>query len=525
MSFTKAIRFRTLTGDLKPEERTEFIKNVSASDESLILRALFHHFIQNSPKIEQEVDRINAKLSDIIETRERASSQTTAFPHTMADVSNAIIGSIASYLVQRDYFRFSWTCRSLYLACNTPNVLREICVGRQYSSFDLRLFSCAETITLSLHHQWKYNSFEKVMESIKEIPRLNTLTLITDWRRSRVDQLVIETLKLYSSNEILVNKIKVLYIKGYLEFPRYDNTYPSRFIKSLMNFKNVRFLDFTLPHHSHQRKYRTSELRAMANAFSNLKGLRINEDSSGITKHLLRATANSLEFLSIIDPNYAEWMESREIHNLLKSIEFAKLREFEWDSAFAHPPLTAILKTAKNLRKLRFATDVDDNPAQVKAKDVRNVFTQCPLLQYLELNLITNISGDDAADDKVSDILDAIDGGLFDTRDHMRDSLKIQIKGWMLGSEADECVRRLDQITNSLVLSDVGDFMIMMDFERGGDTEDDRWDHLPFADWDIFKRLPSGVRFFMTKNKNNKDMMMITNDDCRICGYSESWMM
>ena len=156
--------------------------------------------------------------------------------------------------------------------------------------------------------------------------------------------------------------------------------------------------------------------------------------------------------------------------------------------------------------------------------DIRNLVTQCLSLQYLELELVANISENDDEAYKVCNILDAMNGGLFDTRNCKRDSLKIQIKGWMLGSEVDECVRRLDQIVNLLARSDVQDFMIMIDIEKGGNTEDDKYDNLTFVDLEMFSGV-SGAHVFMEKNNDDKGMLIITNEDCHICGYSESWMM
>ena len=514
MLLTKAIRFRSLTEDLTPKERTEFINNVSSSNEPLIIKALFHHFIQESPGIQKEVDSMNAQLSGIIETRERTSSQKTAFLFTLADVSNAIIGNIASYLTQNDYFRFSRTSRPLYLACNTPNMLREIRVRNVHACTDLSLFLGAKKIILSVDQSWGSNVFEKVMESIKDISELNTLTLL---KSDPIDQIAINTLELYSSNNILVNKIEVLTMSGYSQYQWDSTTFPKRLMKSLMKFKNVRFLDFSFPH---EHQYGDAQLKAMAKAFSNLKGLRMNMDFSGITKYLLRTTGEYLEFLSIIEPNCEEWEDNDEMKDVLKVVDFGNLKEFEWVSAITDAPLGAILKTAKNLRKFRFATEMDEVNAQVKAQDIRNLLTKCPSLQYLGLDLIASTPDDENEDYKVCDILDAIDGGLFDTRNRKRDSLKIQIKGWVMGSEADECIRRLDQIISSLALSDVQDFMIMIDFEEGVFTEEGRWEHSRFVDPEMFRRRIAGVRVFKRKN-----MMMITNDDCRICGYSESWIM
>ena len=75
------------------------------------------------------------------------------------------------------------------------------------------------------------------------------------------------------------------------------------------------------------------------------------------------------------------------MNNVLKVIDLKNLKQFEWTSSIVDPLLNVIWKTARNLRKLRFGTDPDDINAQVKAVDIRNLFTHCPLLRYLELEI------------------------------------------------------------------------------------------------------------------------------------------
>ena len=207
-----------------------------------------------------------------------------------------------------------------------------------------------------------------------------------------------------------------------------------RFISSITAFKHIQYLSmyhfWVEPHLADD-----SKITRLIEMCSDLKGLHCldHEDHHGsdIEISLLRAVGHRLHYLRI------NISVSDEIA-ALKNINFANLRELQNGNGTV-PSLQAILKTAINLEKVSF-----DNKPELIVETLAN----CKRLKYLELQDIDNMEI----------TLDALERGLFQTKDLHRDALKIWINtppsytsrnAIRPISKPQECVMKLDRIVNS----------------------------------------------------------------------------
>eukprot|EP01083_Nonionella_stella_P167231 561478_1 len=140
MSLTKVIEFRHLITQLTHGERVAFLSELVESRLDIVLSGLFHHFAQSNQI--NEVNHFNKSLSDIIQSRKVKPETVSTRNIKLHQFPTAIIGYTASFLNQLDYINFSMSNRSIYLGCNSPNLLHALDLTKisDYSSIDLASF-------------------------------------------------------------------------------------------------------------------------------------------------------------------------------------------------------------------------------------------------------------------------------------------------------------------------------------------------------------------------------------------------
>ena len=124
-------------------------------------------------------------------------------------------------------------------------------------------------------------------------------------------------------------------------------------------------------------------------------------------------------------------------------------------------------------------------------------------------------------------VLDALERGLFQTRKLQRDILKIRISTsppYMSHrppiSKPQECVIKLDRIVNLLSVKKVDEWMIILELKKL--CCDDPIHPKEFIDslgW------TADIAEIHVVQKGYSDIVLITNPECIICGWSESWLM
>merc|ERR1712228_191758 len=90
-------------------------------------------------------------------------------------IPRQLIGATASFLQQKDYIHLSKTNRSVFLGCNTPNLMQELNLLKiaDYSSIDLALYSSVKTLKL------KFSKFNEMKFPENESSVMNQLESIT----------------------------------------------------------------------------------------------------------------------------------------------------------------------------------------------------------------------------------------------------------------------------------------------------------------------------------------------------------
>eukprot|EP01083_Nonionella_stella_P310201 1101265_1 len=121
---TQAIRFRHLITQLTSGECTQFLSTLAHSHSNVILSAILQYVLRSNQI--DEVPHFNELVSNIIRSREEKPKQLAPKDMKLHEFPRPVIGYIASFLYHWDYIDFSVTNRSIYLGCNSPNVLQEV---------------------------------------------------------------------------------------------------------------------------------------------------------------------------------------------------------------------------------------------------------------------------------------------------------------------------------------------------------------------------------------------------------------
>lgn len=91
--------------------------------------------------------------SDPVGDGDAEDPSTERQPVELSSLSLALFGEIASYLRQKEYFRWGQSRRDIYIATNTPNTLRELDLSSgyyDYSMIDLSRFGQLRTLAVNL---------------------------------------------------------------------------------------------------------------------------------------------------------------------------------------------------------------------------------------------------------------------------------------------------------------------------------------------------------------------------------------
>eukprot|EP01083_Nonionella_stella_P154490 497852_1 len=146
MSLTQAIRFHHLITQLTSTECNQFLSTMAHSHSNVILSAFFQYVLQSNKT--HEVARFNESLSNIIRSREGKPKQLAPKDMKLHEFPRPVIGYVGSFLYQHDYIDFSMTNRSIYLGCNSPNVLQELSLRKvkDYSDVCFASFPSVKTL-------------------------------------------------------------------------------------------------------------------------------------------------------------------------------------------------------------------------------------------------------------------------------------------------------------------------------------------------------------------------------------------
>eukprot|EP01083_Nonionella_stella_P181140 647883_1 len=103
-----------------------FLSKLVDSHMDIIVRSLFCHFVKANPNQLNQLNSFNESLSNIIQSRKEKPKAIPTRNIKLSQLPRAVIGHTASFLSQLDYVDFSMSNRSIYLGCNSPNLLYEL---------------------------------------------------------------------------------------------------------------------------------------------------------------------------------------------------------------------------------------------------------------------------------------------------------------------------------------------------------------------------------------------------------------
>ena len=501
-----------LESQLTETESKVFLMEVISTNYQIMREALLNYLNQNQDS--KDIGNATKQCKDI--ALDTLQSRAIILKHNtkktkLDTLPQEVIGTIASFLSQRTYSKFSRCNRSIYLDCNAPSTLREIispwleAQDRWLSASDLpdlSLFPYVHELHLSVH-ELPNDKGPAVIESISRMQRLRAISFYDDGHSSSL-----ETMERVAANKDIAERMDRL---GVLLGDEYEPDFRN-LISMIISFKNIKYLDLSVNSRNLYRRLsrvhsRPEDVVALLDqfksTFSNLKGLTLgNVRLNRLGLCLLMASGQQLQFLALFNIGDGR---CDTLSYGLESIDFGNLKELQLD----HESFRAseiILKSARNLLKIRIDFI---NPSECfydsAFRQIADWFTLCPLMHHLQIHVVNSL------------VLDYIDKGLR-SRAQLRDtecssSMKIAINGWT----EQEIIIFKPKVTNileAMMMCDLDDFMLILKLK------------VPFTGNVSFQdNVPSEVRVLNDGENGNGDLIVFSNTDCKINGYAEHWLM
>ena len=167
----------------------------------------------------------------------------------------------------------------------------------------------------------------------------------------------------------------------------------------------------------------------------------------------------------------------------------------------------AIIKKASNsnLRKLEWHFGNNHGVQEIVAIIMR----QCEEMHYLHLGLSDMRHGEPA----IIPMLHTIEKALAKTNQIKRKSFKLKIETDVDGlADKNECMLTLGRVAR-LLKRGTEDFMIILHLIRNT------------VRMEMFNHIVGDFCVYQWEDEKGDECFIITNKDCKICGYREKWMM
>ena len=275
-----------------------------------------------------------------------------------------------------------------------------------------------------------------------------------------------------------------------------------RFIEVIAGFKHLQFLKVRIegnpdPEHHWNTK-------ALIESLSNLKGLDFDDASKGIEWSILQSVGHRLEYLTLYDPE-EHFLHSAE----QKQIDFVNLRQLWQDDGCVSDCIRIIMKTAVHLEKVRLP---DQSPL------LGEVLSKCEELKYLEIDVVETWGYG-----SFNDVLQTMERSLFTKMNRQRQSLKIKINTSFTAiandAESKNHIITLNRLIKSFSENNVDQWMLIIHIKRKEKEGNGELLH------HLARSLTSDICSTTVLDCENYIAALITNPDCTICGWRESWLM
>eukprot|EP01083_Nonionella_stella_P247837 858834_1 len=478
MSLTKAIKFRHLSSKLTREERTRFLSQLVHSHTDILLTSLFQHLAK--PNHIGELNGFNNTLSDIIQSREEKPKPLCTTNIKIDQLPMTIIGYVASFLKQQCYCRFSTSNISIYLGCNSPNVLQKLCLNeaKHYSSTKLALFPSVKTLRIDP---------SKITESQQNMrfdsPNFNqvmTLALAAHYKCGWVRPF-------FNRNIVNCHHVTTLNCQFFGSID--DRMGRNEFLSLLKKFPNVTQLQL----HSVEV---TQDVTAqdIAGLCPKLVGLLLA--NTRLIGDLVKMFASQLQYLAFYHRTTLDF----------GNVVFDQLEELGifWPR---NQLFCDIVKSAFKLKRLYICYWKERTSHDQIKKSITFVMVQCKCLNYMHFSIgYPKAYGVNTT--QFCSVLEGIECGLLKTKQQQRKRLKVCIDVAGLGFKSSDFVLNIGRVINSFCASNVKDFMLIWQFEgvRDNATLDEVFHALCNLSAHI-KVIQSEERF------------IVTNKNCKINGY------
>eukprot|EP01083_Nonionella_stella_P184593 670786_1 len=445
MSRTKAIEFLHLISQLTHDERVGFVSSLAIAQTrmDLVFTSLFTHIAKTNQI--NEANHLNESLSDIINSRKDKPKAILTNNIRLHQLPRALIGYTASFLPQMDYVKFAMSNRSIYLGCNSPNLLHDLDLsGKDYSSINLEAFPSIKSLhiepstVIELPYTFASPNFKHV----------NTLTLDAHYACGWVQQFL---------NLNIVNCESVTTLDC-LDFGSADpevDMETNDFLILLTRFPNLKYIKLS-------GVFVADDITAqgIANLCSNVVGLHL-DGGVGQIEDLIPLFAKKLKHLSfartddpLIDFN---------------TLSFDALEELQLFSP-NNQTFDGIVNSALNVNKI-LMTQIPNEPhwpsdSTMSNTNIRNgmikLIDKCQRLKYMCLAIQSTA---------FCSAMEGIEAGLLKTKRQHRMELKMVIHAWGLNIKPNAFQLNVGRIVNSLESMSINDFMFSMEFHDADDNE------------------------------------------------------
>eukprot|EP01083_Nonionella_stella_P202662 740209_1 len=401
MSLTKRIQFRFLIAQLSNGERVAFLSKLIDSHTHVILASLFDYLTE--PDRIHELNDFNQSLSGIIQSRKEKPKTICTANIQLHQFPRAIIGYVASFLNQWDYFDFSLCNRSTYLGCNSPNLLQKLDltdIDDSDSFINLALFPSVKSLTIdpSRVDDTDIDFGSQTLDQVSEL-RLNA-NMKRGWVQSFLD-----------ANIVNCDTVTTIHCFKFGSVThRMDKT---EFVALLTAFSNIQRLAVTAV-----RVSRDITAHDITNACPRAVGLSLLMGMTQRRSDLVKIFGNPLQYLTL--------RQHKNNAFDFDGINFGNLNELCFDTP-GYKSMECILKSAINLEKMwiRLYSIAKDTPIngwmsndEIKTTII-NCLAKCALVN--DMHFVMNPS-------QFWSISEGIEYGLFKTQKLPRKQLIICIK-------------------------------------------------------------------------------------------------
>ena len=492
----EAVKFKALIQQLERNEFTRLMGKIyDAHQSDLIGTALFKHLTQNNnDENMHDLRHINSAISTIIKSRKSKPKKHAISNAKLDKFPLPIIGCVSSWLRQSDYFHFEQVNRFIFIGCNAPNMLTELDFkyGVDYSSINLAKYHSLRHLKIDIA---KFSRFRWQNRGSCTLNHLQELTLDNYCKKDCDIQ------PFLNQNCIQMDNIKTVRFQCFGGGA--GNTFNSeKFEKLLSAFSNAEYLELCNVFVTNNQ----IDVVKLKKSYPYLKGLSLSGGGNLRYNEIVKAFAKQLQFLYHVDSAGQRFD--------LSGMNFCNLQQV----VFRNPTfdrVSNVLKAGKDIEKFCimprgfFLTCL---PSQQLKVIIPQIF-KCESLQYFKI---------DVNDGNWAAILEGIENGLFQTKNIKRKQLKLRVTDKLFHVDLENKMLNILRIINmlhymhELTPSSVQQFMFILDMDRSMHSQR------------LKKILNESVDVFSSSNVQcNVDglKIIISNKDCTINGWKESWMM